>query len=145
MSTTTHIPFELVTTAEALTGMTEFLTGADVIALDTEASSFHRFKERVCLVQVSGRGRTWLVDPLALPVLDPLGRLLADARMEVVIHDADYDLRILARHHGIRVENVFDTLVAADEIPRDPGGQEVPEGRLEQAPAPRAHVGICGR
>jgi len=114
MSTTTHIPFELVTTAEALTGMTEFLTGADVIALDTEASSFHRFKERVCLVQVSGRGRTWLVDPLALPVLDPLGRLLADARMEVVIHDADYDLRILARHHGIRVENVFDTLVAAE-------------------------------
>ena len=36
--------------------------------------------------------------------------------MEVVIHDADYDLRILAKHHGIRVENVFDTLVAAELV-----------------------------
>lgn len=114
MSKAGNTGFELVTTPQALGDMTGFLAGADVIALDTEASSFHRYKERVCLVQVSGKGRTWLIDPLALPVLDPLGRLLAETGMEVVIHDADYDLRILARHHGIRVENVFDTLVAAE-------------------------------
>jgi len=85
-----------------------------VIALDTEASSFHRYKESVCLIQISTRQHTFLVDPLAVPDLAPLGTLLADARMEVVIHDADYDLRILAKHHAIRVENVFDTLVAAE-------------------------------
>ena len=90
------------------------LAGETVLALDTEASSFHRFKERVCLVQLSTRDRTYLVDPLAINDLAPLGTLLADHKMEVVIHDADYDLRILARHHGIRVENVFDTLVAAE-------------------------------
>lgn len=116
MSTAGHSGFELVTAPQALADMVGYLADADVIALDTEASSFHRYKERVCLVQVSGKGRTWLIDPLALPVLDPLGRLLAETRMEVVIHDADYDLRILARHHGIRVENVFDTLVAAELV-----------------------------
>src|SRR5688572_27785324 len=90
------------------------LAGDPVLALDTEASSFHRYKERVCLVQLSTRDRTYLIDPLAIKDLAPLGTLLADPKMEVVIHDADYDLRILARHHRIRVENVFDTLVAAE-------------------------------
>ncbi len=90
------------------------LAGASILALDTEASSFHRYKERVCLVQLSTRENTYLIDPLAIADLAPLGKLLAQVEMEVVIHDADYDLRILAKHHGIRVENVFDTLVAAE-------------------------------
>ena len=90
------------------------LADAPVIALDTEASSFHRFRVRVCLVQLSTRDRTWLIDPLALSDLKPLGHLLGQKSIEVVIHDADYDLRILAQEHGIRVENVFDTLVAAE-------------------------------
>lgn len=115
-ASTSVAEFELITDPRTLASrMTEIAPEA-VLALDTEASSFHRFKESVCLVQLSTRDRTWLVDPLALPDLSPLGALLADARMEVVIHDADYDLRILAKHHGIRVENVFDTLVAAELV-----------------------------
>ncbi|MBK7944100.1 MAG: ribonuclease D [Flavobacteriales bacterium] len=106
--------FELITRPEALSKCAAQLGGSDVIALDTEASSFHRYKEKVCLVQLSTRDRTFLVDPLAIVDLKPLKELLAMPAMEVVIHDADYDLRILAKYHGIRVENVFDTLVAAE-------------------------------
>ncbi|MBL7950519.1 MAG: ribonuclease D [Flavobacteriales bacterium] len=106
--------FELITTPQALSACVERLANEQVIALDTEASSFHRYKESVCLIQLSTRSNTFLIDPLAVPDLAPLGRLLARTDMEVVIHDADYDLRILARHHHIRVENVFDTLVAAE-------------------------------
>lgn len=108
--------FELITSREALTKRAAELGKASIIALDTEASSFHRYKEQVCLVQLSTRERTVLVDPLAVPDLKPLKELLAMPAMEVVIHDADYDLRILAKYHGIRVENVFDTLVAAELI-----------------------------
>ena len=108
--------YELITAQAALAARAAELGRAEIIALDTEASSFHRFKEQVCLVQLSTRDRTFLVDPLALPDLRPLGLLLSDKAMEVVIHDADYDLRILAKYHGIRVENVFDTLVAAELI-----------------------------
>lgn len=108
--------FELITTAAALDRCMLHLDKQEVIALDTEASSFHRYKERVCLIQLSTRSETFLVDPLALKDLDPLGGLLAKPGMEVVIHDADYDLRILAKHHGIRVENVFDTLVASELV-----------------------------
>ena len=106
--------YELITDPEALTRAVRDLEGAPLLALDTEASSFHRYQERVCLVQLSDRRRNLLIDPLAIADLEPLGRLLADPGMQVVIHDADYDLRILAKYHGIRVENVFDTLVAAE-------------------------------
>lgn len=105
---------ELITTESGLAQVVERLSADAVVALDTEASSFHRFQQRVCLIQLTGSKGNFLVDPLALPELGPLGELLARPHMEVVIHDADYDLRILARDHGIRVENVFDTLIAAE-------------------------------
>lgn len=108
--------FELITTRQDLMACMDELSQEKILALDTEASSFHRFKERVCLVQLSTREKTFLIDPLAIVDLAPLGRMLADPNMEVVIHDADYDLRILAKHHGIRVEHVFDTLVAAELV-----------------------------
>lgn len=106
--------YELITTTSALNACVDHLSAESVIALDTEASSFHRYRESVCLIQISTRTQTFLIDPLSVKDLASLGALLARTNMEVVIHDADYDLRILARHHGIRVENVFDTLVAAE-------------------------------
>ena len=108
--------FEFITEPEALTKLTAHLAPTKVLALDTEASSFHRYKERVCLIQLSDRDNTWLIDPLVVEDLTDLGELLSDPAMEVVIHDADYDLRILAKHHKIRVSNIFYTLVAAELV-----------------------------
>lgn len=108
--------YELITDPAVLAGRVHEMAPEAILALDTEASSFHRYRESVCLVQLSTRERTYLVDPLAVRELGPLRSLLAETGMEVVIHDADYDLRILARDHGIRVENVFDTLIAAELI-----------------------------
>jgi ribonuclease D len=73
------------------------LRGAPLLAVDTEAASFHRYTDRVYLLQVSSREETAVVDPLAVGGLDPLGDVLADPDVEVVFHDADYDLRLLDR------------------------------------------------
>jgi len=83
------------------------------IALDTEAASFHRYVDRVYLLQLSSDTETALVDPLAVTDLRPIGDLLANPKLEVVLHDADYDLRILDRDYAFRARNVFDTRVAA--------------------------------
>jgi ribonuclease D len=83
------------------------------IAFDTEAASFHRYVDRVYLIQVSSDHETALVDPLTLPDLSPLGALLAEPDLEVVFHDADYDLRILDRDYGFRANRLFDTRIAA--------------------------------
>ena len=91
-----------------------------LLAVDTEAASFHRYHDRVYLVQLSSRTRTAVVDPLAVTDLAPLGQLLADPRVEVVFHDADYDLRLLDQQYGFRAARLFDTRVAA-QLLNEPG------------------------
>lgn len=86
------------------------------VALDTEASSFHRFHERIGLIQLSNRQDTWLIDPLALPKVEELGELLGSEHGETVVHDADFDLRLLKRMYGFRVRHIFDTLIAAELV-----------------------------
>jgi ribonuclease D len=102
---------------EALFGRLE---GEPLLAIDTEAASFHRFIDRVYLLQVSSRRETAVVDPLAVESLAPLGRVLADPAMEIVFHDADYDLRLIDREYSFRATNLFDTRIAA-QLLNEPG------------------------
>jgi ribonuclease D len=96
------------------------LRNEPLIALDTEAASFHRFRDRVYLVQVSSRQETAVVDPLAVSNLSPVGEVLADPNVEIVFHDADYDLRLLAQEHGFAGNHLFDTRIAA-QLLNEPG------------------------
>jgi ribonuclease D len=91
-----------------------------LVAVDTEAASFHRYHDRVYLVQLSSRTRTAIIDPLAVADLGALGRLLADPGVEIVFHDADYDLRLLDQQFGFRAKRLFDTRVAA-QLLNEPG------------------------
>ncbi len=90
------------------------------IAVDTEAASYHRYSDSICLVQISTGSVTAVVDTLRVPELSGLGALLADPEVESVFHDADYDLRLLDRDHGIGVARLFDTRVAA-QLLGEPG------------------------
>jgi ribonuclease D len=83
------------------------------LAVDTEAASFHRFVDRIYLIQVSTRHENAIIDPLTVGDAAALATLLADPGIEVVFHDADYDLRILDRDYGMRARRLFDTRVAA--------------------------------
>ncbi len=107
-------PFSLINTSTELAQLMDELGKEPVLALDTEASSFHRYKERICLIQLSTRNNTWLIDPLTVEDMSPLGRMLEDPAIEWVIHDADYDLRMLKKQYGFRAQNVFDTMVTVE-------------------------------
>ncbi len=96
------------------------LRGAPLLAVDTEAASFHRFIDRVYLLQISSRDETAVVDPLAVEALTPLAEVLADPTVEIVFHDADYDLRLLDREYGFRATNIFDTRIAS-QLLNEPG------------------------
>jgi ribonuclease D len=104
---------EFVETEAALNALAESLNGAPLVAADTEAAGYHRYHDRICLLQLSTRTRTYVVDALALAGFGPLERIFADPRTEIVLHDADYDLRLLARDHDLRVTRLFDTKIAA--------------------------------
>lgn len=104
----------LVADAEGLDALISALRPEPLLALDTESNSFHAYRERVCLLQLSVPGRDWIVDPLATDV-GALGEVLCDGR-ETVLHGADYDVRCLKRDFGWKLPNLFDTMVAARRL-----------------------------
>jgi len=102
-----------IRTPEALAEAIAALSREPLIAADTEAASFHRYHDRIFLIQLSSPSRTEIIDPLAVADLSPVGELLADPKVEKIFHDADYDLRILDRDYGFRARRLFDTRIAA--------------------------------
>jgi ribonuclease D len=87
------------------------LESVDRIAIDTEADSLHCYREKLCLLQISVPGRDVIVDPLANIDLGPLRDALA--AKEIVLHGADYDLRLLRRNMSFVPQRIFDTVIAA--------------------------------
>lgn len=115
--------FTLVETTVALKKMCDYLVhNATEIALDVEADSMHHYREKVCLVQVSTVDRTWIVDPLDLTDISDLSALLADPAKTIVMHGADYDVRLLYRDYGIEITTLFDTMIAAQFLGREEFG-----------------------
>ena len=103
-----------IRTPEDLDALVASLQGTKALCIDTEADGLHHHPVKLCLVQVSDdAGRGHLVDPLALPTLQPLGPLFADAGVVKVLHAADNDLGYLKRLYGFPVANIFDTAIAA--------------------------------
>jgi ribonuclease D len=86
-----------------------------VVAVDTEADSFFHYFDKLCLVQISASCGTFLIDPLAIPAraFDALAPVMADPAIRKVFHAAEYDLFVLHRHSGVRVRNLFDTMISA--------------------------------
>jgi ribonuclease D len=104
---------EIVTTADRLAEVVAILSTQAEFAVDLEMDSLHHYQEKVCLIQVSTRSESWLIDPLALKDLSPLAAPLGDPGIRIVMHGADYDIRSLHRDFGIEVRNLFDTMLAS--------------------------------
>lgn len=103
----------LVADGRGLDALAEGVVREAAVALDTESNSFHVYRERVCLLQLSTPGADYVVDPFAVDVR-PLGEALA--RREVVLHGADYDVRCLKREFGWTLPGLFDTMAASRRL-----------------------------
>ena len=104
----------MIATASQLTDLLAAIQSHDRIAIDTEADSLHCYREKLCLLQISIPGRDAIVDPLANVEFGPLRAALADK--EIVLHGADYDLRLLRRNMDFVPRRIFDTVIAARMI-----------------------------
>jgi ribonuclease D len=105
--------YEYIEHPERLSALVEELRGEPLLGVDTEAAGYHRFFDRMSLVQLSTRTANYLVDPFTAGDLAPLGALFADPAVEKIFHDADYDVRILDRDANLRISGLFDTQIAA--------------------------------
>ncbi len=101
----------MIDTEDKLVAFLPQLRAADWVSLDTEADSLHAYPEKICLIQISIAGHDRLVDPLSkidlTPLLDSLNA------HELIMHGADYDLRLLEKHHEFVPSAIFDTMLAA--------------------------------
>ena len=77
--------------------------------MDLESNGFHRYPERVCLIQLAVADEIFLIDPLVIEDMAPLGVLLSAPSVVKIFHSADYDIRSLDRDWGFRVSPLFDT------------------------------------
>ncbi|MCU0232549.1 MAG: HRDC domain-containing protein [Thermoanaerobaculales bacterium] len=104
-----------IESAEGLRAVAERCAAAGCIALDTEADSMHSYFHKVCLVQVTADSHHAVIDPLALAPrdLEPLWRVVGDPAVRVLMHGADYDIRVLDRDYSAQVRGLEDTQVMA--------------------------------
>ena len=108
--------FERIENASDLDALAHDLLSEPVLAVDTEADSFYHYFDKVCLVQIGTKDRTFLVDPLAMggsAELAPLGPVFASEKVRKVFHAAEYDLYVLKRDCHFRFANLFDTMISA--------------------------------
>lgn len=112
--------------------LVEDLEGAESIALDCEAAGYHRYSDRLCLIQLTVGERTYVIDPLGFDPTPILRGPLEDPGVEVLMHGADFDLRLLSRDLGIRLRGLSDTQIYAALIGEDGLGlQSLLESRLD--------------
>tara|TARA_A100001037_G_scaffold119307_1_gene108660 strand:- start:211 stop:1365 length:1155 start_codon:yes stop_codon:yes gene_type:complete len=83
------------------------------VGIDIEGNGFFRYPERVCLIQISLGDMPYIIDPLAIDNMDPLGFLLNDMDVVKILHSGDYDIRSLNRDYGFTFKNIFDTSISA--------------------------------
>ena len=108
----------LISTGAQLAELLEKIKLAERVAIDTEADSLHSYREKLCFLQMSVPSAVnscdnndFVVDPLTDCDLAPLRSALE--RPEIVLHGADYDLRMLRRGLNFVPRRIFDTVTAA--------------------------------
>jgi ribonuclease D len=109
----------LITREAALKQLANTLAHEPIVAVDTESNSLYAYREQVCLIQFSTPKLDYLVDPLALKDLSPLASIFENHQIEKVFHAAEYDLLCLKRDFGFKVNQLFDTMIAARILGRE--------------------------
>jgi ribonuclease D len=103
----------LIDQDDALDQARSLTAGLRTVALDCEAAGFHRYSDRLSLLQLTAGPFTFLLDPLSVDPRDLLRPLVEDPGVEVLMHGADYDIRLLDRDLDLRLRGLFDTQIAA--------------------------------
>ena len=103
--------YELIVDEQRLAEVVDVLVGIEEVAVDTETTGLDPFTERLLLVQVATRERAYIVDATKVD-LKPLRRILEDDRTLKLLQNAKFDYKMLAQQTGIRIRNMYDTMLA---------------------------------
>ena len=105
-------PLVWVRTEEELHQAVETLLSESQVGLDVETTLASR---ALCLVQIAASERTFLIDALEVPELDPLASIFGSGEIRKIIHNAAFEREVLGRY-GLELEGVVDTLELSREV-----------------------------
>lgn len=105
-------PAPLVTAQRDLVALIARLRAAKVFAYDSEFIGELSYHAKLCVLQVASATEVALIDPLADLDLTPFWELLADPKVEKIVHAGSQDVEPVVRHLGRGPANVFDTQIA---------------------------------
>ncbi|HEV3472335.1 MAG TPA: ribonuclease D [Actinomycetota bacterium] len=120
----------LITSNSEIAGVADSARAAGRIGLDTEFMRERTYRARLCLVQIATPEGIHLIDAVAAEELKPVAELIADERVEIVLHAGRQDLEIFYERFELLPTKVFDVQLAAAFAAY---GSSLPYGRLVQA------------
>ncbi len=106
-----------VDTASALEPVLKSVAKSPWVSVDTEADSLHHYTEKFCLMQLTTPDGNFVIDPLSGIDLLPLLKLLEEK--ELLLHGADFDIRLMNRLAAFKPRVIFDTVIAAQLLGYD--------------------------
>lgn len=134
-------PYAWIDDPDALAAACATWREREAVALDTEFVRERTYYPQLGLLQVADAEGVALIDPLPMGEagLTPFRELLADPRVEKVIHSCSEDQEVFYRAFGLVAAPVFDTQIAAAFVGHGPSlgygglvaaleGVELPKG-----------------
>lgn len=89
------------------------LSQSDCLSIDTESSGYYTYYSKVCLIQISSKGKNYIFDPIRLDDLSGLGPLFENPSILKIFHSASDDIKALKRDFGFKFINIADTMFSS--------------------------------
>lgn len=121
------IAYTLVTDRAGLEHAAEALRAEEYVGLDTETTGLSPRDGRIRLLQLASAEHAFMVDLFEVSDLEPLKGLLENGPAKI-LQNAKFDYAFLYAEYGIRLDPIFDTMLAAQLLG---GGDQSPSYSLE--------------
>ena len=103
--------YDFIQTNEDLQKVIPELEKEPTIAVDTEGTKFDPFTAKLLLLQVANKEKAFVIDCTKVDP-SPLKEILEAERPLKIAQNAKFDYELLKVHTGIRIGNLFDTMLA---------------------------------
>ncbi|OGY26228.1 MAG: hypothetical protein A2Z24_01580 [Candidatus Woykebacteria bacterium RBG_16_44_10] len=111
METEAQIKYDFIQTNEELAQIVPEIEKEPIIAIDTEGSKFDPFSAKLLLLQIATREKAYVIDCTKVDI-SPLKEVLEAERPLKIAQNAKFDYGLLKVQAGIRLGNLFDTMLA---------------------------------
>ena len=111
MEATTDLKYDFITTDKDVLSIIPELEKAPIIAIDSESTKFDPFTAKLLLFQVATKKKGYVFDCTKVDI-SPLKHILEAERPLKIAQNAKFDYSLLKAKLGIKLGNLFDTMLA---------------------------------